>query len=58
MRLDYPIDIGWFDLATAAALLLIVLALSAWQRLDLGRQVVVGAIRATVQLVLIGHVLL
>lgn len=58
MQIDHPFDIGWFDLATAAALLLIVLALSAWQRLGLGRQVVVGAVRATVQLVLIGHVLL
>ena len=58
MSHEQPFLIDWFDLAVAGALLLIVLALSAWQRLGLGRQVVIGAIRATVQLVLTGHVLL
>lgn len=56
--MDHPLDISWIDLALAGALVGIALALSAWQRLGLARGIVIGAARATVQLVLVGHVLL
>lgn len=53
-----PLDIAWVDLGLAAALVMVAVALSAWQRLGLGRSLVSGAIRASVQLVIVGHVLL
>jgi putative ABC transport system permease protein len=56
--MDHPIDVGWLQLATALVLVAVALALSSWQRLGLGKSIVVGAIRATVQLVAIGYVLL
>lgn len=58
MALEPPVDIAWLDLVSATALILIALAFSAWQRLGLGKSLIVGAIRATVQLILVGHVLL
>jgi putative ABC transport system permease protein len=53
----HPFDISWQQLMAAAALILVAFALSQWQRLGLGRNLVVGAIRATVQLVAVGYVL-
>jgi putative ABC transport system permease protein len=51
------VDIGWVQLALASALILVAVALSAWQRLGLAKSLVFGAIRAVVQLTLIGYVL-
>jgi putative ABC transport system permease protein len=51
------IELAWLDLTLAAGLILIAFGLSRWQGVGLGRDVVVGAIRAVVQLVLVGYVL-
>jgi putative ABC transport system permease protein len=51
------IDVSWADLVLAAALVLVAVAISGWQRLGLARGFVVGAIRAVVQLVAVGYVL-
>lgn len=56
--LDAPIiDLAWFDLLLAAGLVLIAVGIARSQRLDVGRGFVVGAIRAVVQLVLVGYIL-
>ena len=52
-----PVDVAWLDLGLAAALVLVAVALSAWQRLGLARGFAVGAVRAVVQLALVGYVL-
>ena len=51
------IDLTWFDLILAFALVLVAIALSAWQRLGLVRGFLIGAARAVVQLVAVGYVL-
>jgi putative ABC transport system permease protein len=51
------LDISWPDLVLAAALVLVAVGISQWQRLGLARGFVVGAIRAVVQLVAVGYVL-
>jgi putative ABC transport system permease protein len=51
------IDVGWLDLALAAPLILVAVALSRWQRLGLEGGFVVGAVRALVQLGAVGYVL-
>jgi putative ABC transport system permease protein len=51
------VEIGWVQLALASALILVAIALSAWQRLGLGKSLAIGAIRAVIQLTLIGYVL-
>jgi len=51
------VEIGWAQLALASALVLVAIALSAWQRLGLAKSLVIGAIRAVIQLTLIGYVL-
>jgi putative ABC transport system permease protein len=51
------IELAWLDLTLAAGLILIAFGLSRWQGVGLGGDVVVGAIRAVVQLVLVGYVL-
>ncbi len=51
------IEIGWARLALASALIMVAIALSAWQRLGLAKSLAIGAIRALVQLTLIGYVL-
>jgi putative ABC transport system permease protein len=51
------VGIGLGNLVLASALILVAVALSAWQRLGLGRRLVIGAIRAVIQLTLIGYVL-
>jgi putative ABC transport system permease protein len=53
----HPFDISWLQLMAAAALVLVALALSLWQRLGLEKGLVVGAVRATVQLVAVGYLL-
>jgi putative ABC transport system permease protein len=51
------IDVSWLDLALAAALVLVAIGISQWQRLGLGRGLAIGAVRALVQLVAVGYVL-
>lgn len=51
------IDVSWLDLALAAPLILVAVALSRWQRLGLERGFVIGAVRALVQLGAVGYVL-
>lgn len=50
-------DLDWMNLAFAVPLILVAMALSWWQRLGLIKGLVVGALRATIQLLLIGQVL-
>ncbi len=57
MQAHTLIDVTWPDLGLAAALVLVAIALSAWQRLGLARGFAIGAARATVQLVLVGYAL-
>jgi putative ABC transport system permease protein len=51
------IEVTWPDLALAFALVLMAVAISRWQRLGLERGFLVGAVRAVVQLVAVGYVL-
>lgn len=51
------LDVTWADLGLAFALVLVAVALSRWQRLGLERGFLVGAVRALVQLVAVGYVL-
>jgi len=51
------IDLSWVDLALASALVLVAIGLSQWQRLGLARGFVIGAVRAVVQLTIVGYVL-
>lgn len=51
------LDVTWPDLALVAMLVLVAVALSRWQRLGLERGFLVGAVRALVQLVAVGYVL-
>ncbi len=51
------IDVTWADLALTFALILVAIGLSRWQRLGLERGFLVGAVRALVQLVAVGYVL-
>jgi UDP-glucose/iron transport system permease protein len=51
------IDITWFDLALVGVLIVVAIAISRWQRLGLEGGFFIGAIRALVQLVVVGYVL-
>jgi UDP-glucose/iron transport system permease protein len=51
------ISLSWIDLALASGLVLVAMAISAWQRLGLLRGFAIGAVRAVVQLVAVGYVL-
>jgi len=51
------IDVSWTDLALSFALILVAIGVSRWRNLDLERGFLVGAIRAVVQLVAVGYVL-
>lgn len=51
------IDVSWAQLAWAAVLVLVAIAISTWQRIGLARGFAIGAIRALVQLTLVGYVL-
>jgi putative ABC transport system permease protein len=56
--LEQPIlELTWLDLALAAGLILIAIGLARWQRIGMGRDIVIGSIRALVQLLLVGYVL-
>ena len=56
--LDQPmVALSWVDLALGAGLILIAVGLARWQRVGLARDIVIGAIRSVVQLVLVGYVL-
>lgn len=50
-------DISWIGLAWTALLILATLLVSRWQKLGLEQRLLVGCIRTTVQLILIGYVL-
>ncbi len=50
-------DVSWFDLSLALGLILIAVSISRWQKLGLAKDLIVGAIRTVVQLVLVGYVL-
>lgn len=52
-----PRDVSWPGLALAAALVLVAIAIAVWQRLGLARGFAIGAMRAVVQLTLVGYVL-
>ena len=54
---DGTLAVTWPDLAIASALVLVAVAISAWQRLGLARGLLVGAARAVVQLVAVGYAL-
>lgn len=51
------LDVSWVQLGYAAVLVLVAIAISSWQRLGLARGFAVGAVRAVVQLLLVGYVL-
>jgi len=51
------IDVTWVALGRAAALVLLAAAIAQWQRVGLARGFLVGAVRAVVQLVAVGYVL-
>jgi putative ABC transport system permease protein len=51
------IPISWLDLALGSAAIGVAVALSLWYHLGFGRQLVVGAMRAIVQLVAVGYIL-
>ena len=51
------INIAWTDLALAAALIFVAIGISHWQKLGLARSFLMGAVRAVLQLVAIGYVL-
>jgi putative ABC transport system permease protein len=52
-----PVDVSWLELGLAAGLVLVAMAVSSWQRLGLTRGFAVGAVRAVVQLLGVGYVL-
>ncbi len=57
--LDSPIlELGWLDIALAAGLILMAAGLSRWQGVGLTKAVMIGAVRAVLQLVLVGYVLI
>lgn len=51
------IAISWADLGWAAMLIVVAIAISRWQRLALERSFAVGGVRALVQLLAVGYVL-
>lgn len=50
-------DISWTGLAWTALLIVITLIASRWQKLGLEQRLLIGCVRTTVQLILIGYVL-
>lgn len=51
------IDVSWTDLGLGFGLILMAIGVSRWRQLDLERGFVVGAIRAVVQLIAVGYIL-
>ena len=58
LQIQTMIQLSWLDLTLAAGLILIAVGLSHWQQVGLTRDLVVGAVRSVVQLVLVGYVIL
>lgn len=50
-------DVSWADLGLAFSLILVAIGVSRWRHLELERSLVVGAIRAVVQLIAVGYIL-
>lgn len=57
MSIERAIDLDWINLAMALPLIFVAIGLSWWQRLGLGKSLIIGAIRAAVQLLFIGQIL-
>ncbi len=56
--LEQPIqELAWLDIVLAAGLILMAAGLSRWQVVGLTKDILVGAVRAVLQLVLVGYVL-
>ena len=51
-------DVSWLDLTLAAGLILIAVSISRRQNLGLVKDLIIGAIRSLVQLILVGYVLI
>lgn len=51
------IDVSWTDLGLGFGLILMAIGVSRWRQLDLERGFIVGAIRAVVQLIAVGYIL-
>jgi putative ABC transport system permease protein len=51
------VDVSWFDLGVAFGLILIAVGIARWHGVGLAQRLVVGAVRAVAQLVLVGYVL-
>lgn len=51
------IEVSWPDLALSFALILVAIGVSRWRKLDLERGFAVGAVRALVQLIAVGYLL-
>ncbi len=43
------LELSWLDLALASALVLVAMAIAAWQRIGIVRGLAIGAVRAVVQ---------
>ncbi len=50
-------DVGWWGLAASLVLIAVTLGISLWRRLGLERDIAVATVRATVQLLAVGFVL-
>lgn len=51
------VNVTWVDLSLAAGLILMAIAISRWRRLELEQSLLVGAVRAVVQLIAVGYLL-
>jgi UDP-glucose/iron transport system permease protein len=51
------IEVSWFDLGVACGLVLLAVGIARWQGVGLAQRLVIGAVRAASQLVLVGYVL-
>jgi putative ABC transport system permease protein len=51
------VDVSWFDLGVAFGLILLAVGIARWHGVGLAQRLVVGAVRAIAQLVLVGYVL-
>ena len=51
------VEVSWFDLGVAFGLILIAVGIARWQGVGLAQRLVIGAMRAVAQLVLVGYVL-
>lgn len=51
-------DVSWIDLSAAFGLILIAIGISRWQNLGIVNDLIIGAIRTVLQLVLVGYALI